>query len=131
MAHLPIFLLGCRKPHSDRLTTPDVTYYRLKQTGLYGTDTYGSIITVKNCGNGAVANTTLYPNPSAGIFNLLYTGDRRQVYAIKVFNSNGDKVYGSTGFQPQFDLSGKPAGVYFVQVCLNSAIVTRKMIIEK
>ena len=113
---------------TDRSPLPSLSYYRLKQTAFDGNNKYGTVISAGKCGTGAAEELSLYPNPSAGKFGLLFTGDRSQVYSIEIYNALGGKVNGSVGFQPAFDLSNEAAGVYFVQVHFNARTLNRKIV---
>jgi len=108
-----------------------IAYYRLKQTDINGNYKYGNTIVVRECGTGGAENLTLYPNPSDGKFDLLFTGDIATIRSTEIFNSMGEKVYESIGSQTKFDLSNKTAGIYFVHVHLRSETIVRKIIIKK
>ena len=116
---------------TDKLPANAVSYYRLMLTDFDGENTYSTIITVGKCGLDTTDNFTLYPNPSSGTFGLLCTGDPSQVAAIGIFNSAGEQVYGSIGFQSTFNLSNKPAGEYFVQIHLASKTVNLEVVVVK
>ena len=115
---------------TDKLPGKTISWYRLKQTDFGGNYKYGPVVSVKGCAVDAAEQLTLYPNPSAGKFDLLFTGDPALVYSIEVFSAGGEKIYESTGFQSAFDLSGKARGVYFVRVQLHSNIINREIIIK-
>jgi hypothetical protein len=117
---------------TDRLPIESVSYYRLKQTDFDGNSNYGNIIQIKKCGDEDSGNLTLYPNPSTtGKFELSYSGDRSQVSSIEIFNALGEKIYRSTGFQSDFDLSNKSIGVYFVQVHLVAKTISLKVLVKE
>ena len=116
---------------ADSSASQGLAYYRLKQTHIGGLNTYGSVITVQECGDDAEEGILLYPNPSAGKFALVFAGDKSQVYATEVFNAQGGKVYESRGFQPTLDLSNAPSGIYFVQIRLYSRNIVKKIVLEK
>ena len=100
------------------------------QTDLDGNNSYGPVVAVERCGGAATGELTIFPNPSAGEFDLSFTGDKARVYSIVVFNSLGEKVFGSTGFLPAIDLTGKAAGAYYVQVHLAEEIINRRIILR-
>jgi Ice-binding-like/Secretion system C-terminal sorting domain len=116
---------------TDSLPGPAISYYRLKQTDFDDNYKYGDIIYIEKCGAAANENVTLYPNPSAGLFEVLFQGDRNKVYSIEIFNSSGQKVYESPGFQSKLDLTDEKPGMYFVEIHLYSEIINRKIILEK
>ena len=108
-----------------------ISYYRLKQTDLNGIYKYGNIITVKQCVPDPVETLMFYPNPSGGKFDMLYSGYGTEVHSTQIFNSYGQKVYESKGFQSKLDLSGKTPGIYFVHVHLDSKTIKRKIVVNK
>ena len=116
---------------TDNLPGNTISYYRLKQTDFDGDYKYGDIVHIEKCGVNTDENLALYPNPSTGKFAVLFTGDRDKVYSTEIFDSLGQKVYGSTGFQSMLDLSDKKPGAYFAQVHLYSKIIIMKIIVVK
>jgi hypothetical protein len=122
-------------PHTyslaDKLPGKSVSYYRLMLTAFDGENTYSIVITVGKCGIDTAGSFTLYPNPSSGTFSLSYTGDPTQVSSIEIFNSVGEKVYGSPGFQSIVDLSNKPSGEYFVQIHLPIQTINLEVVVVK
>jgi hypothetical protein len=122
-------------PHTysltDKLPGKSVSYYRLMLTAFDGGNTYSTVITVGKCGMGTSESFTLYPNPSAGTFTLLFTGDRTQISSIEVFNSVGEQVYESIGFQSTLNLSNKASGEYFVQIHLPSNTINLEAVVVK
>jgi Ice-binding-like/Secretion system C-terminal sorting domain len=122
-------------PHSysftDKLAARSIYCYRLMLTDFNGSNTYSTIVTVEKCGLDPAAGVALCPNPSTGRFTLLYTGDKTQVSSIVIFNSVGEQVAESMGFQSTFDLSNKSSGEYFVQIYLPSKIISLEVTVIK
>jgi len=116
---------------TDKLPGKSVSYYRLMLTDFEGQNTYSIVITAGKCGIDTTGSFTLYPNPSTGAFYLLFTGDKTQVSSTEVYNSVGERVYESIGFQSTFDLSGKPAGDYFVQIHLPLKTINLEVVVVK
>jgi hypothetical protein len=116
---------------TDKLPAKSVSWYRLMLTAFDGENTYSIVISVGKCAMDTAASFTLYPNPSTGTFTLSFTGDRTLVSSIDIFNSVGEQVYGSTGFQPIVDLSNKPSGEYFVQIHLSFQTINLEVVVVK
>jgi hypothetical protein len=116
---------------TDMLPGKSVSYYRLMLTAFDGGNTYSIVIAVGKCGIGTIENFTVYPNPSAGVFTLLFTGDKTQISSIEIFNSIGEQVYGSIGFQSTLNLSNKSSGEYFVQIHLPSKTINLEVVVVK
>jgi len=118
-----------RSPHSG-----GISFYRIKKTNFNGSIKYGNIIAVKTCGpasaGAATSEATIYPNPSSGKFALLYTGTSSDIHAINIFNTQGQQVHASTGFQSKFDLSANAPGIYFMHIVLDGRTITLKIVVE-
>jgi hypothetical protein len=107
------------------------SYYRLGQTDFAGNNEYGNIIGIEKCVSDGTENLFIYPNPSGGKFDILVTGDNNHISYTEIFNSLGEKVYQSSGLQSNFDLSNKAPGIYFIQIYLNSKMISREIVLEK
>ena len=100
-------------------------------TDFTGNNTYSTIVTVGKCGIDPAAAFTIYPNPSTGIFTLLYKGDKPLVYSTRIMNALGENIYESQGFQPTYDLSNNSAGAYFLQIHLPSKTISLEVVLVK
>ncbi|RMG69494.1 MAG: T9SS C-terminal target domain-containing protein [Bacteroidetes bacterium] len=77
--------------------------------------------------------TTVYPNPSTGIFYLNLRSDELRTYRVRVVNLIGQTIASeevSSNTRTRFDLSAKPKGVYFVQIDTESEQIIRRVIIQ-
>jgi len=116
---------------TDNSQNAETGYYRLKQTDFDDAFKYSAIIGVGSCLAHGPENFQLYPNPSNGKINLTPNIKADADYSIDIYNSAGEKVNGSTGFQSRFDLSANQPGMYFVQIHELSGTTIRKIAIEK
>lgn len=116
---------------TDRLPDTKASLYRLKQTDLDGNYKYSNIVAVKKCRSEDINNLAIYPNPSAGKFDLLFKGDIGQIHSIEIFNSSGQKLFESIGLLTKFNLSNQSPGIYFMHVNLNSETVKLKIVVVK
>jgi hypothetical protein len=105
-------------------------YYRLKQTDFDGQFSYSDVAFAENCSQDK-PGLSIHPNPSRGIFNLDFAGERSQLRSIEVFNVFGNSVYRSTSYQPLLDLSGLPAGIYMLHFTLDTDLLIEKIVIER
>ena len=89
----------------------------------------------------AVANidktpVKIYPNPSSGMFTLQYNGNGKFSATIVVRNASGQIVYRSAlkqydnVLQEQVNITGKPKGIYLVEVLANNERVSSKVMIQ-
>jgi hypothetical protein len=116
---------------TDTTASGGISYYRLKQTDYNGNYKYNEIINVKNCNEDVAESTfTVYPNPSNGIFNLLFKGDEAQVVLIEVYTLMGELIFSYNGYQSIIDLSGKYSGVCFFRLTQNNKTVTTTKLVS-
>lgn len=102
------------------LNKTGVRYYRLKMIDMDGSFSYSPIRPVVFTSD---IQWTLYPNPSAGIFNLVYQSDDGLPLSVKVYDVSGKmvKTYSviGTGFQQKLivDLQSStiPSGLYMLE----------------
>ena len=94
-------------------------YYRLKVVNFDGSFTYSPIRSV------VFADAVLwqvYPNPSTGVFNLVYQLTNNEQLYTRIVDAKGSLVHeyskSGNGFPQKLniDLSTKPKGVYLLQV---------------
>lgn len=78
--------------------------------------------------------TTIYPNPTNGVFSLLVGSQIEEQFTYKVTNSLGQVIVAEkieSNKTQSIDLSGKSAGVYFVTIQGTKGIKTEKIILQK
>lgn len=78
--------------------------------------------------------TSIYPNPTNGVFNLLIGSQIEEQFTYKVTNSLGQLIVSEkieSNKTQSIDLSGKSAGVYFVTIQGENGIKTEKIILQK
>ncbi|MCB9234410.1 MAG: T9SS type A sorting domain-containing protein [Bacteroidia bacterium] len=98
-----------------------ISYYRLRQTDFDGKFTFSSLVEV-NLGETSRIVLQAWPNPSAGKFNLEISGLNDDTAELLVLNPGGQVVFQEnlTTLQSQsqiaLDLSGNPAGIYFLRI---------------
>ncbi len=80
------------------------------------------------------ANINLMPNPSNGLFNLVFTLPGAQQVNMKITNSVGQEITRgqwnsiSTGVY-QIDLSNEADGIYFIELSNGKNKVVKKLIL--
>jgi hypothetical protein len=79
--------------------------------------------------------TTIYPNPSAGIFSLKIDREYSGRLELEVFNATGamvrQEILPWSGPEATIDLSEVPQGLYYLNIKGDSFITTRPLIIIK
>jgi methionine-rich copper-binding protein CopC len=73
-----------------------------------------------------------YPNPSQGQFTIVWDGSLADVTEIIVHNNNGSAVWQHpmTAAQLTVDISGQPAGVYFLRLITSHGAAVHKLVIK-
>lgn len=71
---------------------------------------------------------SMYPNPATDQVNLAFGKD--QLREIKISDASGKLLVSSkvSGLNHQLDISGLPAGIYFISVSSNSGSMVKKLI---
>jgi|GEM_PF-2620661 len=101
--------------------TRELCYYRLRHVDLDGKEDYSNIISISG-NNEAVKYFEIYPNPSTGIFNVLFESLVETTVPIEVYNSVGQivqsEVVGARQGKNEYsiDLTAYPKGIYLVKV---------------
>lgn len=81
------------------------------------------------------SNVTLVPNPSSGVFNIIFTLPKEEELYVRIYNSVGqeissDHLQGVTNNIINIDMNGKPDGIYFTEISNGSERVVKKIIIN-
>lgn len=112
-------------------TSSDKTYYRLKQTDFNERSIYSSIIVI-SCGDvvSTTAETTVYPNPSAGIFNLQHAPEGA---TLNIMNSLGEVVLSDkiTSSDQQINLENLSNGIYILSLYDGNKVFSHKLMVQK
>ena len=107
----------------DKAPLPGTNYYRLRQVDHDDQTDYSDIVQVQMTAHRFVIS----PNPTTGPVAL--TGPLEDVEKIRLFNSLGKLVRLVTGpsVQSSVDLSGLPAGVYFIEITHSAGMEKSKV----
>jgi hypothetical protein len=126
-----------QKYHSeDNESFNGIVYYRLKQTDKNGASKTFHVISASGCGS-AGSSVAVYPNPSAGSFNVDVAGKAGDQVSVSVMDVVGRECVSRSGFlskdletiavEPLIQLA---PGVYTVIITLNEAVHQKKMVIN-
>ncbi len=119
------------------MTNNPVVFFRLKINGKNGKVKYSPIIALRNQA-ARDQDITVFPNPSPGETWLSFKALQGGVTELGIWNAQGKLVSSSrTGIHAGEniiklpDLSGKPAGIYFVKINLGGEWVTKKIFLVR
>ena len=90
-----------------------ITYYRLKQVDYDGRFKYSPTRTATI--TESFAEITVHPNPTDGFLYFSFPAEHKGL-TFSLFNAGGELVSQQTIYQNRLDLSGFPAGLYFISV---------------
>lgn len=111
----------------DHSANKEISYYRLKQTDFDGTDNYYKIIAVPF--NTKTSDLNVYPNPTkSGLLNL--SNLNAGLSSVELINALGQQVYYSAEGVSSIDLTGLPAGVYYLRATSVGTSFNKKIVIE-
>lgn len=108
----------------------------VSSTSLYSYKTSSTISPIScivgtNEINSKNSELLIFPNPSNSIFNIYSNNTDFMKAEISVFNIFGEKLkvvnQKIDNFNISIDLSGNPAGIYFVNILTNNSLTTRKI----
>jgi hypothetical protein len=122
------------RPSTGQTFDLEVAYESsLDNTGLFHANGLSAVtsVTITGISNPSGLNNSgirIYPNPSAGIFNV--TGIKG-LADIVVYNSFGEEVLLKEMTLPgKFDLTGQPNGIYIIRISSEKTIYFDKLIIR-
>jgi hypothetical protein len=81
------------------------------------------------------SNIAVMPNPSNGLFSLIFTLPKQENVIVRVLNPLGqqissDRLENVTNNVINIDMSGRADGIYFIEVTNGNEKVTKKIIIS-
>lgn len=85
--------------------------------------------------NALNSNVLIMPNPSNGVFNLIFTLPKEQELSITIYNSFGQKIISTElknvmNNMMSLDLSDRPDGVYFTEISNGFEKSVKKIIVS-
>ncbi|WP_165768221.1 T9SS type A sorting domain-containing protein [Hymenobacter amundsenii] len=103
---------GAKYSFSDTRSLTTMTYYRLRQVDLDGTEAFSAVATVAASSGKPVA--TFYPNPGNTSITLPNTP---QMVQYRVYTTTGRTVLaGRAAGGTELDVQRVPAGLYFLEL---------------
>jgi hypothetical protein len=104
------------------------SFYKLENTDFDGHVYFSPVVMVND---GAANQVSIYPNPTSG--TLLITRSGNASYSIEIFNSLGQlmQVVSNNASAKTVDVSGLPAGIYFIHLLFSSYTLTKTVVISR
>jgi hypothetical protein len=116
------------------------TQYTVTGTNLFGCSADTSVWIIVDDGTAIdeadfVQNVQLFPNPSRGIFELIFTSNLNDPIEVSVFNAIGEVIVREDvalvggSYHKTFNLIEMATGVYYVRITSSKGVVNKKMVI--
>jgi len=116
------------------------TQYTVTGTNLFGCSADTSVWIIVDDGTSIddvdfVQNVQLFPNPSRGIFELIFTSNLNDPIEVSVFNAVGEVIVREDvalvggNYHKTFNLIEMATGVYYVRITSAKGVVNKKMVI--
>lgn len=106
--------------------TPSGSYYNTGGASFAKVLHTNSVANIPN----TLTNLALYPNPSAGVFEVSFTNSLFEKCIVTVYNTAGKQVFQQV-YNPASDMKiniqNQPIGVYLVSVQTNHGLVVKKV----
>lgn len=84
-----------------------------------------------------INNLTTYPNPSTGIFNIVFNSNSKQDIDLRVYNILGEVIFSESlkyfngNYNRSVDLSQYQNAIYILQLNTKDVIINKKLVLEK
>ena len=78
----------------------------------------------------------IYPNPTAGVFNIEFPGDSKGKVKIEIFDTRGSLIFNNeytndgTGIIQAVDITFAPGGMYYLRLTDNERIINRRIVLN-
>lgn len=110
----------------------------LTGTNDCGTTTQSYQVTVAGIGleSEILRTFSIYPNPTNGVFSVTFSSSTTENVRMSLTNVNGqtighwENILVNGQYKKEFDLSGYPAGVYFLQLTTNQGVVNKQIVLK-
>lgn len=126
--------------NGEQYTVASVNNFEVTVTDAQGCQTVESIaVTIDACtgiGENPVSEISIYPNPTNGEFNLIFSEDLAGEANIKVVDLTGKVLFNRSinvtriNQTETFNVTGLSSGLYFIRVESNQGTNMQKLIIE-
>jgi len=124
-------------PNPTRTYTANGTFtVTLTATNSCGSDTYSEDVTIVGVFIGSVKNDlqfSVYPNPSEGVFTILFSDNSGKSSTVKIYDLSCKNVFEETlsgTVQKQLDLSALPKGIYTLHLNSEKSNGVQKLVIR-
>ncbi|MBL4734506.1 MAG: DUF1573 domain-containing protein, partial [Flavobacteriales bacterium] len=126
---------------STVLASPSVTtQYTVTGMNNFGCSSDASVWIIVDDGTSVgeidfVQNVQVFPNPSRGAFELIFTSTVQDAIGIRVMNAIGEVILqegaelSNGSYHKTFNLIETATGVYYIQIISEKGLVTRKVVI--
>ncbi|MBI3521048.1 MAG: T9SS type A sorting domain-containing protein [Bacteroidetes bacterium] len=141
---------SCANQSADTIVTTNTAYYWHNDSLFVDGDYADTLVNVFGCDSVCKlsitfaplttgintpllsANTTVYPNPSTGVLNIIIDNPNIEINNMRIINIMGQEVYSSNNNNrnQQLDLSRLPKGYYTLTITSKHECVSKKILLE-
>jgi len=85
---------------------------------------------------GIVSGIEVFPNPSRGVFNVLFESIEAQTMTIRVVNMIGEELYQNVltdfvgSYNSGVDMNAQPKGIYFLEITTTNGSINKKVVLQ-
>jgi hypothetical protein len=103
----------------------------ISDTAFYEVTNIGTAI-----GEANISDLSLYPNPTKGIVNIVFSSNLSQNLSVRIVNVIGENVFIDDlnqfvgEYSKQIDLSNNAKGIYFLEIEASDGIINKKLILQ-
>ena len=83
-----------------------------------------------------IEKVNIFPNPSSGIFNIVFYSKEKQDVSIKIYGSNGNCIYVENKkkllgkYKKQINIKHESNGIFLLELKTNDGVINKKLILQ-
>lgn len=118
--------------YKDFEKSSTVNYYRLQQFYVDGNSDFSNVIVIAD--NNTSNQEQIYPNPTKGVFNIIYAHNPSSTFSVRITDSKGKTVFQRNDIQDQYvncSLLNFAPGIYTITVYDDTISSSQTILLKK
>jgi hypothetical protein len=118
--------------YKDYEKSSTVNYYRLQQFYVDGNSDFSNVIVLAD--DNISNQVQIYPNPTQGLFNIIYANNQRSTFNVRISDSKGKTVFQRNDIQDQYvncSLLNFAPGIYTITVYDDTISSSQNIVLKK